>query len=523
MHNATPRTANSGNAWSARSVIPLGLAWLIASLAPPVASAGESIFIENATVLVGDGTKLERVSIKIDNGKITAIGALVPPSEGEQIDAEGKFVTPGLIDVWSSLAARIGAAGGVSAQAHAADAFDPYAIHEMRDALRQGVTAVYIPGRSPDGLGGQGAVVRLIPEGTPEDWILRDDASLCASYGVAGRINALGRLRALRDFQNIWQQAREYRRVQEDYAVDLKEYEEKVRKRGPNVPRAKDEEKKPESGGGGPEAEPDRPRRGPGDRPRRRPRPQPQPQPRESVEQTQAAENSEQFNTDPTFYDDPPKPEAPGEKKDEKKEEIKKPEEPRKDRNLELALDVIDGKIPLRVETERPEDILNVANVARYNHLPLILEGASGAVRVAEKLAEWDIPVVVGAAQPTLQFDGGPRRYQEADEVQKLASAGVKVYLGSGPGAEGATSNLALRAAATVGPGHDSDTALKMITSDAAELLGVSEHVGRVHEGLAGDLVIWSAHPFAPGAVAEHVIVDGREVFDRKKAAKSGE
>lgn len=482
------------------------------------------MFIENATVLVGDGGKLEKVSIKIENGKITAVGALLPPSIGELIDAEGKIVTPGLIDVWSSLGARISAPGGVPAQAHAADAFDSYATEELRDALRQGVTAVYVPARNPDGMGGQGAVVRLMPGAGPDEWLLRDDASLCAGYGVAGRVNALGRLRALREFENVWQQAREYRRLQEDYAVDLKEYEEKVRKRGPDVPRTKEDEKKSESDKSQPEPDPER-RGPPGDRPRRRPRPQPQPQPQpREVEETSALSDSANLSDQaPAFYDDPPKPEAPGEKKDEKKEEIKKPEEPRKDRNLELALDVIDGKIPLRVETERPEDILNIVSVARRHHLPIVLEGASGALRLAEKLAEWDVPVIVSAVQPTLQFDGGPRRYQQNDALRALTQAGVRVYLGSGPGAEGATTNLALRAAATVGPGHDSDAALKMITSDAAELLGVSDHIGRVHEGMAGDLVIWSAHPFAPGAVAEHVVVDGREVFNRKKAAKSGD
>lgn len=468
------------------------------------AARADTLFIENATVLVGDGTRLEKVSIKIENGKITGIGTLVPPSEGDLIDAEGKVVTPGLIDVWSTLGARLGASGGVAAQARAADAFDAHAEQELLDALRQGVTAVYIPGRNPDGLGGRGAVVRLMPGARAEQWLLRGEASLCASIGVAGRINALGRLRALREFQAVWQQARDYRKTHEDYAVDLKEYEEKVRKRGPDVPRAAGDEKRETTS---PASEPAPRREGPPDRPRRRPRPQPQ---------------DESAAADESYFEDPPKPEdAKGEKKDEKKDEIKKPEEPKKDRNLELALDVIDGKLLLRVEVERPQDILNVLATANRHNLAVVLEGGSGAPAVADVLAEYDVPVVLGASEPTLQFDAGPRRDRQADAARMLAQAGVRVFLGSGPQSGGATANLALRAAATVGPGFDSDRAFRTITADAAELLGVEDEIGRVRDGLAGDLVIWSEHPFAPGAKVEHVIVGGRMLFDRKQAAKS--
>jgi imidazolonepropionase-like amidohydrolase len=72
---------------------------------------------------------------------------------------------------------------------------------------------------------------------------------------------------------------------------------------------------------------------------------------------------------------------------------------------------------------------------------------------------------------------------------------------------------LALRAARAVSHGFDKDAAFEALTGGAARLLGVEKQIGRLKKGLRGDVVIWSDHPFAPGAKVERVFVGGREVF----------
>jgi imidazolonepropionase-like amidohydrolase len=79
---------------------------------------------------------------------------------------------------------------------------------------------------------------------------------------------------------------------------------------------------------------------------------------------------------------------------------------------------------------------------------------------------------------------------------------------------DGPTRHLALAAARLVGAGQiDEDRALRTITADAAEVLGVADQIGRIAPGLAADLVVWSDHPFSPGARVERVFVRGREVY----------
>ena len=153
-------------------------------------------------------------------------------------------------------------------------------------------------------------------------------------------------------------------------------------------------------------------------------------------------------------------------------------------------------------------DISNVLDVAKEYGLALVIEGATGAPWVAEKLAEQEVPVVLGAGGTPVR---GGSRDAHGDALATLHEAGVEMYFGSGPSA--ATGQLALRAAQAVAAGVEERTALKRLWHDAAVLLGVSDKVGRLEPGLSADVVIWSDHPFAPGARVERVFVGGKEVY----------
>ena len=67
--------------------------------------------------------------------------------------------------------------------------------------------------------------------------------------------------------------------------------------------------------------------------------------------------------------------------------------------------------------------------------------------------------------------------------------------------------------------------ALKMITLNPAKQLGVDKMVGTLDVGKDGDIAVFSAHPFAPTAMVEYTIIDGKVYFDRAKrdAAQGGD
>jgi imidazolonepropionase-like amidohydrolase len=64
----------------------------------------ETVAIVNATVLTGTGERIDAATIVMMDGRINAVGAdLAPPRGAIVVDAAGKWVTPGIIDVHSHL------------------------------------------------------------------------------------------------------------------------------------------------------------------------------------------------------------------------------------------------------------------------------------------------------------------------------------------------------------------------------------------------------------------------------------
>lgn len=79
-----------------------------AMAAPPFPSTYEAIsaspaLLRNATVLTGDGQRLDNTDLLIANGVIQWLGSGEVPAGTQEIDASGRWVTPGLIDVHSHL------------------------------------------------------------------------------------------------------------------------------------------------------------------------------------------------------------------------------------------------------------------------------------------------------------------------------------------------------------------------------------------------------------------------------------
>jgi len=65
--------------------------------------------------------------------------------------------------------------------------------------------------------------------------------------------------------------------------------------------------------------------------------------------------------------------------------------------------------------------------------------------------------------------------------------------------------------------GATEEEALKMITLNAAWIVGVDDKVGSIDVGKDADLVIWDGYPLSSYGVPEKVFIDGQIYFDRTK------
>ncbi|MBP6797121.1 MAG: amidohydrolase family protein [Luteimonas sp.] len=134
--------------------------------APPVLIAG-------ATVLTGDGRRLEQADVLLRDGKVVAIGnGLSADAEAVRVDGRGKWVTPGLIDVHSHLG--VYPSPGASAHSDGNESTSPvtaqvWAEHSVwpQDpgfgaALAGGITTLQILPGSANLVGGRGVTLKNV-------------------------------------------------------------------------------------------------------------------------------------------------------------------------------------------------------------------------------------------------------------------------------------------------------------------------------------------------------------------------
>ena len=188
---------------------------------------------------------------------------------------------------------------------------------------------------------------------------------------------------------------------------------------------------------------------------------------------------------------------------------------PRKDLELDALVEILEGKRLVHAHSYRADEIVMLLNVAhdfgfRIQTLQHVLEG----YKVADEIK------AAGTGASTFA-DSWAYKLEAYDAIPHnaalMAERGVKVSINSD--SDERARRLYQEAAKTIKYGGASEEeALRMITLNAAEQLGVGDKTGSIDVGKDADIAIFSAHPFAPAARVEMTLVDGRKFFDRSKA-----
>ena len=188
---------------------------------------------------------------------------------------------------------------------------------------------------------------------------------------------------------------------------------------------------------------------------------------------------------------------------------------PRRDLRLEALTDILHGDLKVHAHSYRADEILMLIRAAdelgfKIHTFQHVLEG----YKVADEMAKhgamastfadmWAYKVEAWDAIPfnmALMSERGVMVSVNSDSDERIR----RLYQEAGVGVRYGNMRV--------------NEALKMITLNPAKQLGVDKMVGSLEVGKDGDIAIFSAHPFAPGAMAEYTIIDGKVYFDRSEA-----
>jgi imidazolonepropionase-like amidohydrolase len=185
---------------------------------------------------------------------------------------------------------------------------------------------------------------------------------------------------------------------------------------------------------------------------------------------------------------------------------------PKHDLKLEALADVLRGKIMVQIHIYRSDEMLTeIALAKEFGYKIRAFHHALEAYKVADQLAANNIAIATFA-------DWWGYKQEAWDAIPWNATMsmrkGVRVAIKSD--SEDYTRRLNQEAAKTMRyGGATEEEALKMITLNAAWIIGVDDRVGSIDVGKDADLVIWNGYPLSSYGVPEKVLIDGEVYFDR--------
>jgi len=179
------------------------------------------------------------------------------------------------------------------------------------------------------------------------------------------------------------------------------------------------------------------------------------------------------------------------------------------DLSLEAMVPYVRGEKPVIFEAATYKPIVETLEFAEKHKLKCILSGGQDAWKVAEKLKEKDIPVILSTvlSYPRNEFEAWDAIYRCAAELDR---AGVRYCFAS----DSASSayDLGTIAGMAVAHGLPRERAERALTLGAAEILALADRVGSIEPGKYADLIVTTDTPLQTVALVTHVFIDGEPI-----------
>ncbi len=181
----------------------------------------------------------------------------------------------------------------------------------------------------------------------------------------------------------------------------------------------------------------------------------------------------------------------------------------RRDIKLEAMIPVVEGKLPLFVRAERERMIRDAVEFADKEKVKIIIADPREIGNMGPVLKAKNIPVVLGKTFQLPMRDDDP--YDDPYTLpSQFYKAGVKFCFGTFD-VEFAR-NVPFEAAQAVAFGLPHNEALKGLTINTAEILGVGDQLGSIDKGKTADLILTDGDPMEAKTNIKQMFIAGREV-----------
>lgn len=182
---------------------------------------------------------------------------------------------------------------------------------------------------------------------------------------------------------------------------------------------------------------------------------------------------------------------------------------PAYDQKSEALIPVLNHEIPLKAHAHQANDIFTAIRIAKEFGVSLTLEHVTEGHMIVDELAKENLPLAVG---PTF---GHASKFELQNKTWEtpgiLAKAGCHVSIITDAPVT-PLHYLPLCAGLAIKAGMDEYDALRAVTINPAEHIGIADRVGSLEEGKDADVVIVDGCPFDVTGVIKHVLINGEEI-----------
>ena len=184
--------------------------------------------------------------------------------------------------------------------------------------------------------------------------------------------------------------------------------------------------------------------------------------------------------------------------------------EVRTDARYAAMTPALNGEMPVVVAADGVAQMNDAITWGLEEGLDLVIRGGRDAIHVADRLVAEDIPVILTATMSAPQRDW--QAYDDAYTTPaRLHEAGVRFAI-SGGSSSAYSNRLPWEAGVAVAFGLPEDEAIRAVTLNAAEFMGIDDRVGSLEVGKDATLIITTGNPLDTMTEVEQAYIQGREL-----------